>query len=102
MYNLFLETRAAAQIRLWCELNAKNEQERDAFLLAAYTNACNADLNKKHPGGFEGRLFSKCVKEDDHYRIDIDACFVWANTPEGQGFWAKVHKVFVPIPKRPL
>lgn len=101
MYNLFLETRAAAQIRLWCDLSGKVQVECDALLLAAYTNACNAPIHKKQPGGFEGYLFSKCAKEDDHYRIDIDKCFIWANTPEGQAFWAKVHKVLVPIPRRP-
>lgn len=99
MYNLFLETRAAAQVRQWCELTAKSKEECDALLKAAYTNACSGYMKDKEKGGFDGYLFSKAAKEDDHYRLDIDKCFVWANTPEGNAMWAKIHQVNVPIPK---
>lgn len=89
MYPLFLETRAAAQIRAWCE---KNGPERvDELLTKAYDHACKHGLERRGVT-FDGYLFTRHVKTDDHQEVDIDSCFTWAATTEGQDFWASVNR----------
>lgn len=102
MYNLFLETRAAAQIRQWCMRNAIDDERCEQIIREAYANACNSPMFAKTPGGFDGYLFSKCVKEDDHYRIDIDHAFIWEQTPQGGNFWMTINRENVPVPRGPL
>ncbi|MNF29800.1 hypothetical protein D3C81_2073450 [compost metagenome] len=101
MYNLFLETRAAAQIKEWC-IRQGCEGRTEEILKMAYLNACNSRLFLKQAGGFDGYLFSRCTKADGHYYLDIDSSFIWDETPEGHKFWAPIQRIDVPVPQGPL
>lgn len=101
MYNLFLETRAAAQIKEWCRRQGCEERVEEITKLA-YGNACKSRLFLRQEGGFDALLFSRCVKTDDHYYLDIDGSFIWDDTPEGHIFWAPIQRTDVPVPKGPL
>lgn len=96
MYNLFLETRAAAQIREWCRIN---EKDADELLQAAYKNACNNPAYARD-GGFDGYLFERAIKDNSHKKLDIDLAFTWDKTPEGRDVWIGVHGVY--LPKAPI
>ncbi|MNT44784.1 hypothetical protein D3C72_1813250 [compost metagenome] len=67
----------------------------DEITQAAYRNACASHMFKLENGGFDGYLFSRHVKTDDHEMIDIDHSFIWAETPEGQDFWVKIQRELV-------
>ena len=96
MYNLFLETRAAAQVSEWCRRKEIDDAE---LLQSAYNNACKCDMWANDPGGFSGFLVARAL-QDRHRDIDIDYSFMWANTPEGKDFWRKVNRMIVPLIKK--
>lgn len=91
MYNLFLETYAAKQVRLWCAQSNMTEEETTVLLMKTYNNAC--EFRKNEPGGFDGYMFTRCVKTGDHQAIDIDIAFEWGRTPEGVEFWRVIYKL---------
>lgn len=102
MENLFLETRAAAQIREWCRVKDLDEEECDELLHTAYINACNCDMWDNNNGGYSGYLVERALKDNTHVNVDIDTSFMWANTPQGRDFWRDINNMRVPVPKKPV
>jgi hypothetical protein len=94
MFNLFLETQAAAQIIEWCKDHPGNDP--DVILLNAYTNAINSITWE---GEFEYELVRRSLEDNDHVVINVCTLFEWDETPEGYNFWSSIHDVKVPIPK---
>ena len=96
MYPLFLETRAVRQIRQWCLINGKNEEDCQVLINAAYRNACGYVRHRKQEGGFDGWLFARHVQLGNVDSVDINRCFEWAKTPEGQEIWSNINAVRLP------
>lgn len=102
MFNLFLETKAAAQIREWCRLNGQTDEYRDDLIQSAYNNAVNCEMYDNDVGGFDGYLVGRALQDGSHNRIDIDTAFIWDGTPEGRDFWSHVNQMRVPVPPIPV
>lgn len=100
MYALFLESRAAEEVRLY----ANNHPEVDVEELLARTYQRNKesrlsddgftpkegpyseDQNKK----FDDWWVKWCLQDDKHKSFDIDKLFCWGETVEGHDFWEGV------------
>ncbi|MNX54208.1 hypothetical protein D3C86_849260 [compost metagenome] len=93
MFNLFLETRAAAQITAYGAENGWDDERVSEVIRSAYEHACEqADDGDKRL--FDKRLVAADLK-GQVYDLDIDTIMSWADTPEGGDFWQEINDVDV-------
>ena len=92
MYNLFLETYAAAQIAQWCIDNDLDAAELERISRAAYKNAKNSDRYGDEDG-LDDYLLASALTSNDHKDLTINAAFTWAETPEGNDYWRKINNI---------
>lgn len=91
MYALFLETEAAAQIDRYV---ADKGGDAEAIKQRAYAESLK---QRRHYGRGNTEeeasnwWVERCLKDDSHKVIDINACFTWFQSVEGQGYWSNIH-----------
>lgn len=99
MKALFLESRAARQIREWADKERQPDHRLEEVLEAAYNNGQVYFKYKQNVGyaGLKGITYDEwwvdmCLKGDLHKDVDINFLMEWIKTPEGQDFWSAVNR----------
>jgi hypothetical protein len=85
MYELFLETKAAQQIDDWVAQNPDRGYDAEDIKQRAYAHL----LEQKSNGS--DYLVTRCINNDSHRSLDIDAAFIWRDTKEGHGLWERIN-----------
>ena len=100
MKALFLESRAAAEVRHY----AANHPEVDVqelldrtYLRGLESNSGDGWTPNKEPSEEDAQVYSdwwvtRCLQNDSHKEVDIDQLFCWDETEEGEDFWQEVSK----------
>lgn len=86
MYLLFLESKAAQQIRDYCAAHPDHEHTVEETLQRCYNNGKSCDYS----GCSEDGWVTKCLNEDSHKDVDVDMMFTWSETPEGREYWGDI------------
>ncbi|SPF82088.1 hypothetical protein [Pseudomonas phage GP100] len=99
MYALFLESRAAEEVRQYAQV--RPEVVVDDLLKLAYQRAIEEFvlvLADHSLGGaeqqqrFDDWWVDQCLRDDAHKHQDVDRLFCWGNTPEGHEFWETISR----------
>lgn len=90
MYALFLETEAAAQIDRYA---ADNGLDAEAIKQRAYAESLKQRRSYGRGETEEDASnwwVERCLKDDSHKVIDVDACFTWSSSVEGHNYWRTI------------
>lgn len=104
MYALFLETRAAEEVRQYAQINP--DVDVDGLLKTTYQRALESFLSEEGDGWapytgpvsaeqqqkFDDWWVQLCLIDDMHKQQDVDMLFCWGETPEGGDFWEGVSR----------
>lgn len=99
MYVLFLESKAARQVREFVATHPDGwEAGVDDLLAKAYANSATYHngpyIGKvRHGLGHEEWWVDACLRGDFHKHLDVNKLFYWAETPEGNGLWMGVYRM---------
>lgn len=84
MYVLFLESKAAQQIRDYCANHPDHEHTVEETLQRGYKNSEQYRTSED--------WVKKCLNNDSHKEIDVDRAFTWSDSPEGHEYWASINE----------
>lgn len=101
MYALFLESKAAREVRDYVIHHPEIELEE--LLQRTYLRGQQAmagdgwtpkvdDFTPEEVKEYEDWWVSGCLRDDAHVRYDVDMLFCWGETPEGGDFWEEVSR----------
>lgn len=80
MFVLFLESRAAQQVRDYCAAHPEHPHTVEETLQRCYDNSIDQALTSDD-------WVRSCLANDSHKGVDIDMAFIWHDTPEGRDYW---------------
>lgn len=86
MFVLFLESKAAQQIRDYCADHPEHFHTLEETLQRCYDNGKLCDYSECDEAGW----VTKCLREDGHKDVNVDMMFTWSDTPEGRGYWSSI------------
>lgn len=95
MYALFLESKAAAQVRAFAAARAIGEVETEVLLLTCYKHGKDHANHFQFVHGddsYDDWWVNMCLDGDSHKYMCINQLITWAETPEGKPFWREVNQ----------
>jgi hypothetical protein len=102
MYALFLESRAADEVRSYIEHHPAMDLEellartysrnKEGFLTKDWGPPNKGPYSEEEEKRFNDYWVGMCLDDDSHKEMDIDSLFCWGDTEEGHEFWSAVSR----------
>ncbi|SPF82087.1 hypothetical protein [Pseudomonas phage GP100] len=86
---LFLESKAAGQCLRYAKAHGWDEARTQDLLDRCYNNTATC-MEKRSAMNADDWWVSKCLLEDSHKTLTLNALFSWAGSPEGDEYWRRI------------